>query len=68
MSAQVAPPQLHSEEGTSSKQARPKDRWSIDDFDIGNKLGKGRFGNVYLVREKRSGYIVALKVCSVPLM
>ena len=39
-----------------------KKRWCMDDFDIGNKLGRGRFGNVYLVREKRSEYIVALKV------
>lgn len=35
--------------------------WSLDDFDIGRDLGKGRFGNVYLARERRSGYIVALK-------
>ena len=25
-------------------------------------LGKGKFGNVYLAREKKSKYIVALKV------
>ena len=25
-------------------------------------LGKGKFGNVYLAREKRSKYIIALKV------
>lgn len=37
-------------------------RWSIEDFEIGKKLGRGRFGNVYVVREKSSGYIAALKV------
>merc|ERR1719429_1023008 len=37
-------------------------RWKLDDFDIGRPLGKGKFGNVYLAREKRSKYIVALKV------
>lgn len=37
-------------------------RWSLDDFDIGKPLGKGKFGNVYLAREKNSKYIVALKV------
>ncbi|BBN18798.1 aurora kinase, other [Marchantia polymorpha subsp. ruderalis] len=37
-------------------------RWSIDDFDIGKPLGRGKFGNVYLAREKRSKYVVALKV------
>ena len=37
-------------------------RWKLDDFDIGRKLGKGKFGNVYFAREKKSKYIVALKV------
>ncbi|PNH03172.1 Aurora kinase A [Tetrabaena socialis] len=39
-----------------------KRRWCIDDFDIGKPLGKGKFGNVYLAREKQSKFIVALKV------
>jgi serine/threonine protein kinase len=37
-------------------------QWSLDDFEIGKPLGKGKFGTVYLAREKRSKYIVALKV------
>ncbi|CAG2120925.1 unnamed protein product, partial [Medioppia subpectinata] len=37
-------------------------RWKLSDFEIGRPLGKGKFGNVYLAREKRSKYIVALKV------
>jgi hypothetical protein len=37
-------------------------RWTLDDFDIGKPLGRGKFGNVYLAREKKSQYIVALKV------
>ena len=37
-------------------------KWSLDEFDIGRPLGKGKFGNVYLAREKRSKFIVALKV------
>lgn len=37
-------------------------KWSLDNFDIGKALGKGKFGNVYLAREKSSGFIVALKV------
>ena len=37
-------------------------RWKLDDFDIGRPLGKGKFGNVYFAREKKSKYIVALKV------
>ncbi|XP_055450396.1 aurora kinase B isoform X1 [Psammomys obesus] len=35
---------------------------TIDDFEIGRPLGKGKFGNVYLAREKRSHFIVALKI------
>lgn len=27
-------------------------RWSLTDFDIGKPLGRGKFGNVYLAREK----------------
>ena len=34
----------------------------LSDFDIGKPLGRGKFGNVYLAREKQSKYIVALKV------
>lgn len=37
-------------------------RWTLPDFDIGRALGKGKFGNVYLAREKQSKFIVALKV------
>lgn len=36
--------------------------WSIDDFEVGKPLGKGKFGHVYLAREKRSKFIVALKI------
>lgn len=35
---------------------------SIEDFDLGKKLGKGRFGNVYLAQEKRSKFSLAIKV------
>ncbi len=37
-------------------------RWSVWDFEIGKPLGSGKFGNVYLAREKKSHYVVALKV------
>lgn len=30
-------------------------------FEIGRALGKGKFGRVYLARERSSGYICALK-------
>lgn len=44
---------------SSSGKKRP---WRLSDFDIGKPLGKGKFGNVYLAREKKHKYIVALKV------
>ena len=37
-------------------------RWTLDDFEIGRPLGTGKFGRVYLAREKRSHFIVGLKV------
>lgn len=40
----------------------PKKDWCLEDFEIGRPLGKGQFGNVYLAREKRTKFIVALKV------
>ncbi|KAK9761458.1 spindle assembly checkpoint kinase [Basidiobolus ranarum] len=36
--------------------------WSLDDFQIGKSLGRGKFGRVYLARAKSNNYIVALKV------
>ena len=42
----------------------PKRYWALDDFEIGRPLGRGRFGRVYLAREIRTKYLVALKVIS----
>ena len=47
---------------TLQEQEQPLRRWNLSDFDIGKPLGRGKFGNVYLAREKSSKYIVALKV------
>ena len=42
---------------------RPQNKsWSLDDFEIGRPLGTGKFGRVYLAREKKSKFIVCLKV------
>lgn len=43
--------------GTEGKRV-----WTLEDFDIGRRLGEGKFGKVYLAREKRTEYIVAIKV------
>lgn len=45
------------------KTFNPKD-WSLSNFDIGRPLGRGKFGHVYLAREKESHFIVALKILS----
>jgi serine/threonine protein kinase len=41
---------------------QPREHWSLKDFEIGKPLGRGKFGSVYLAREKRTKYIVAIKV------
>ncbi|NWX20216.1 AURKA kinase, partial [Aegotheles bennettii] len=48
----------------SMKQSavQKKRQWCLDDFEVGRPLGKGKFGNVYLAREKQSRFILALKV------
>lgn len=43
-----------------SSPARYKD-FTLDDFEIGKKLGKGKFGKVYCVKHKQTGFICALK-------
>jgi len=48
--------------GPNYPKGGPGNEWTLDDFDIGRPLGKGKFGNVYLAREKASKYIVAMKV------
>eukprot|EP01114_Cavostelium_apophysatum_P013552 TRINITY_DN3306_c0_g1_i2.p1 TRINITY_DN3306_c0_g1~~TRINITY_DN3306_c0_g1_i2.p1 ORF type:complete len:439 (+),score=131.81 TRINITY_DN3306_c0_g1_i2:72-1388(+) len=48
---------------TSGSATTPRmKRWQLDDFEIGKPLGQGKFGNVYLAREKSSKFVCALKV------
>ena len=48
---------------TTKRETNGKDsEWSLKRFDIGRPLGKGKFGSVYLAREKSKKYIVALKI------
>ena len=37
---------------------------SLNDFEIGKRLGRGKFGRVYLAREKQTEFFVAIKVIS----
>ncbi|CAG9862889.1 unnamed protein product [Phyllotreta striolata] len=36
-------------------------KWSLDDFEIGHRLGRGKFGRVFIARERKTGLIVAMK-------
>lgn len=45
-----------------NSKMHPSSRWSLDNFEIGRPLGRGKFGSVYLAREKKSEFIVALKI------
>ncbi|OUZ99490.1 Protein kinase domain [Macleaya cordata] len=56
MSSQIQDPHQKKEENPPQKQ------WSMQNFEVGRPLGKGKFGRVYLAREKKSKYVVALKV------
>lgn len=37
-------------------------KFKNSDFEFGQRLGKGKFGDVYLAREKRTNFITAIKV------
>lgn len=43
-------------------QIKKSGSWELTNFDIGRPLGRGKFGNVYLAREKDTKFVVALKV------
>merc|ERR1719335_1388925 len=36
--------------------------YSMGDLDVGMRLGSGKFGSVYVARDRRSGFVFALKV------
>jgi len=53
---------IDKESTEAATTTKPKNKWALNNFDIGRKLGSGKFGNVYVAREKQSQYVVALKV------
>ncbi|XP_070758935.1 aurora kinase A isoform X1 [Enoplosus armatus] len=55
-------PQNKAAKNESANSSASNKRWTLDNFDIGRPLGKGKFGNVYLARERQSKFILALKV------
>ncbi|CCU81263.1 serine/threonine protein kinase (Ark1)/serine/threonine-protein kinase/aurora kinase A [Blumeria hordei DH14] len=44
------------------EQPAPPKQFHLGMFEIGRPLGKGKFGRVYLTRERSSGFVCALKV------
>ncbi|GAA0164612.1 non-receptor serine/threonine protein kinase [Lithospermum erythrorhizon] len=60
----VTDPQHQQEHKAAAEKSSPeeKKRWTLNDFDVGKPLGRGKFGHVYVAREKRSQHVVALKV------
>lgn len=36
--------------------------WSTNDFELGCPLGKGKFGRVYTARERKTHFLVAMKI------
>lgn len=54
---------------TDTKENKPNSetqtheaRWAVDDFELGRRLGQGKFGNVFLAREKNTKFVIALKI------
>lgn len=45
--------------------ARKQQELSIDNFTIGKRLGKGRFGNVYMAQDKATNFLFAMKVIDI---
>lgn len=56
------PPQQLSGQYQMGQTQPNKKAWSLVNFDIGRPLGRGKFGNVYLAREKETKFVIALKV------
>ncbi|KAI9777071.1 MAG: spindle assembly checkpoint kinase [Candelina submexicana] len=44
------------------EQPTPPRKWHLGMFEIGKPLGKGKFGRVYLAKERGTGFVCALKV------
>jgi serine/threonine protein kinase len=52
--------QLNTQESEALMQ--PKSGLSLDQFELGRKLGKGRFGDVFMAREIKTGFALAIKI------
>lgn len=52
---------VRSQMQSAKKASSGKKQWTLKDFEIGRPLGRGKFGDVYLAREKKTKFIVAIK-------
>ena len=57
----VFPSQATNTNSSTASLVQNGKQWVPNDFEIGKTLGRGKFGAVYLAREKSTKYIVALK-------
>lgn len=55
-------PQSQQQQQQTEKRTK---KWSIEDFNIGRRLGEGSYSTVILVEEKKTGFLCALKVIKV---
>eukprot|EP00331_Platyophrya_macrostoma_P008146 CAMPEP_0176419486 /NCGR_PEP_ID=MMETSP0127-20121128/8074_1 /TAXON_ID=938130 /ORGANISM="Platyophrya macrostoma, Strain WH" /LENGTH=615 /DNA_ID=CAMNT_0017799969 /DNA_START=20 /DNA_END=1868 /DNA_ORIENTATION=- len=51
-----------SSQSPNSRGIPLRPHWRLNDFDVGPKLGEGRFGKIYLCRERTTHYAVVLKI------
>lgn len=56
------PEEANSARPNETTNKKKSGAWELSNFDIGRPLGRGKFGNVYLAREKDTKFVVALKV------
>lgn len=58
----ISPGKIKQKKKEDENNSKNKKSWCLDDFEIGAPLGRGKFGSVFMAREKKTKYVVALKV------
>ena len=47
-----------------TQEIQKEQQWSIDNFDLLDKIGKGSFGDVYMAQEKKTKFLCVIKKLS----